>query len=99
MVDNINLNKVTPLLSSAERVKRVDRKHRDDQKPPFKGALKDEQKKKKKKKKKKGQTDNPSDTLNTEDSSRRRAREAKDDQKRANSLEPDKEKKIIDIRV
>ena len=53
MVDNINLNKTTPLLSSAERVKRVDRRQRDQQKPPFKDALEDEKKKKKKKKKKK----------------------------------------------
>ena len=99
MVDNINMNKITPLLSSAERVKRVDRKNRDDQKPPFKGALKDGQKKKKKKKKKKGESEIPAVTRNSGDSSPRRTRDLKDDQKRENSLEPDKEKKIIDIRV
>jgi hypothetical protein len=98
MVDNINLNKISPLLSSAERVKRVDRKHRDDQKPPFKSALKDE-KKKKKKKKKKRETEIPAETRNTGDSSPRRAPAVKKDQKRENSLEPDKDKKIIDIRV
>ncbi len=99
MVDNINMNKITPLLSSAERVKRVDRKNRDDQKPPFKGALKEEQKKKKKKKKKKDETEIPSETRNARASSRRRARAVKGDQKRENSLEPVKDKKIIDIRV
>ena len=98
MVDNINLNKISPLLSSAERVKRVDRKHRDDQKPPFKGALKDEQKKKKKKKKKSG-TEILSETRNNKESSPRRARAEKKDPKRENSMESDRGKKIIDIRV
>lgn len=98
MVDNINLNKITPLLSSAEPVKRVDRKHREDQKPPFKNALKDE-KKKKKKKKKKRQTEISTEIRNTGDSSSRRAGAVKKDQKRKNSSAPDKDKKIIDIRV
>ena len=98
MVDNINLNKISPLLSSAERVKRVDRKHRDDRKPPFKGALKDEQKKKKKKKKKIG-TEVLSETRNPGDRSPRRVRSENKDQKRENSITPDKNKRIIDIRV
>ena len=97
MVDNINLNKITPLLSSAERVKRVDRKQRDDQKPPFKSALNNEQKKKKKKKKR--ETEIPADTRNTGDSSPRRARAVKEDKKRRNSEKPDRDRKIIDIRV
>jgi hypothetical protein len=50
MVDNINLNKISPLLSSAERIKGVDRKSRNSQQSPFKGAQQDKQKKKKKKK-------------------------------------------------
>lgn len=50
MVDNINLNKISPLLSSTERIKGVDRKSRNSQQPPFKGAQQGKQKKKKKKK-------------------------------------------------
>ena len=49
MVDNIHLNKISPLLSSTERVKRVDRRPRDGQQPPFKGDPQAKQKKKKKK--------------------------------------------------
>ena len=56
MVDNINLNKITPLLSSAERIKRVDRKSRNSQQSPFKGAQQGKQKKKKKKKQRPGET-------------------------------------------
>ena len=97
MVDNIDLNKTTPLLSSTERVKRVDRKRRDDQKPPFNTALKDE--KKKKKKKKKRESEIPAETRNAGDSPPRRARAEKEDKKQGNKLKPDKDKKIIDIRV
>ena len=50
MVDNINLNKISPLLSSAERIKGVDRKSRHSQQSPFNGAQQGKQKKKKKKK-------------------------------------------------
>ena len=101
MVDNINLSKITPLLSSAERVKRVDRRQPDDQKPSFKNALKDKQKqkKKKKKKKKKGETDSLSADRDAKDSSSRPASAAEGEQNQENSLEPAKDKKIIDIRV
>jgi hypothetical protein len=50
MVDNINPNKLSPLLSATERIKRVDRQSRHSQQSPFKGAQQDKQKKKKKKK-------------------------------------------------
>ena len=58
MVDNINLNKISPLLSSTERIKGVDRKSRNSQQSPFKGAQQGKQKKKKKKKL--GPDENPS---------------------------------------
>ena len=45
-----NLNKILPSISSTERVKRMDRKRRDNQQNPFKEALKDKEKKKRKKK-------------------------------------------------
>ena len=48
MVDNIHFNKVSPLLSSTEKVKRVDQRPRDGQNLPFKGNQQDKQKKKKK---------------------------------------------------
>ena len=56
MVDNINLNKISPLLSSTERIKSVDRKSRNSQQSPFKGAQQGKQKKKKKKKQRPGET-------------------------------------------
>ena len=48
MVDN--LNKISPSISSAERVRRVGREQRDNQQNQFKEALKDKEKKKKKRK-------------------------------------------------
>lgn len=45
-----NLNKILPSISSTERVKRMDRKRRNNQQNPFKEALKDKEKKKRKKK-------------------------------------------------
>ena len=89
MVDNIKLNRISPLLSSAERVKRVDRRQRDHQQPPFKGALKDEDRKKKKKKK-------GEDGTLTESISARDSREPPEKEKEPASEQP---KKIIDIRV
>ena len=55
MVDNINLNKISPLLSSTERIKSVDRKSRKGQQSPFKGAQQGKQKKQKKRKQKPGE--------------------------------------------
>ena len=97
MVDNIDLNRVSPLLSSTERVKRVDRKQRDSQQPPYTDALKDEQKKKKKKKKKEdGAGEKP---VSTRDSLPPLAPEAKGDRKVKKKSDPEQVKKIIDIRV
>jgi hypothetical protein len=89
MVDNIKLNRISPLLSSAERVKRVDRRQREGQQPPFKGALKDEDRKKKKKKK-------DIDGTLTGNISARGSREPTEKEKEPASEQP---KKIIDIRV
>ncbi len=97
MVDNINLNRVSPLLSSTERVKRVDRKQRDSQQPPFKGALKDEQKKKKKKKKKEDGAGEK--TVSTRENSLPPVPEAKGGRNTKKKSDPEQVKKIIDIRV
>ena len=50
MVDNIHFDKISPLLSSTERIKRVDRRPRDDEQAPLKGNPQGKKKKKKKKK-------------------------------------------------
>ena len=98
MVDNINLNRISPLLSSAEHVKQVDRKQRDHQKPPFKGALKDGDKKKKKKKKK-GKAEAISEGISSGDGRGLTAHAVKGREKQKKESEPQQTKKIIDIRV
>ena len=97
MLDNINLNKISPLLSSAERVKSVDRRQRKNQQPPFNGALKGKQKKKKKKKE--GEDGSLSETISSKDGPQHFAPAAKRHQKKATELQADQTKKIIDIRV
>ena len=96
MVDNINLSKTSPLLSSTERAKSVDRRQRKDQKPPFKGALQDKQKRKKKKKE--GCDATLSESISFKDKPRPSARGPKGPKKEKES-QPDQSKKIIDIRV
>ena len=97
MVDNIKLNRISPLLSSAERVKRVDRRQRDHQQPPFKGALKDENRKKKKKKK--GEDGTLTESISARDSREPPAHEVKVRQKKEKEPASEQPKKIIDIRV
>jgi hypothetical protein len=97
MVDKINLNQTLPLLSSAERVKKVDRRRRNDRQPPFNDALKEKKKKKKKKK----------DSEKVDISAAAPIEESLGLQSAAgeNTVGPDKkpmkgrQKKIIDIRV
>ena len=98
MVDNINLNKISPLLSSTERVRRVDRRQRDEQQPPFKSALKDKEKKKKKKKKK-GENETHLDTRYAGDDPRRHVSAVDEDKKKEKKSESGQNKKIIDIRI
>ena len=97
MVDDIKLNRISPLLSSAERVKRVDRRQREQQQPPFKGALKDEEKKKKKKKKDEDQT--LTQSISARDSRKPPAREVKARLKKEKKPTSELPEKIIDIRV
>ena len=97
MVDNIHFNKISPLLASTEKVKRVDRRPRDSQNPPFKGNQQDKQKKKKKKHPEHGAT--RSEVTSAKQPSRQ--------SRPAAAHPPDKEtnpangpgKRIIDIRV
>jgi hypothetical protein len=97
MLDNINLNKISPLLSSAERVKSVDRRQRNNQQPFFKGALKGKQKKKKKKKE--GEDGIPSEPASSKDSPRYARPAVTDHQEKETDSQVSKHKKIIDIRV
>ncbi len=98
MVDNINLNEISPLLSSTERVKNVDRRQRKNQQPPFRGVLQDKQKKKKKKKKEGGEG-HSSETLTSRDYPHHRAGAAKGPQKKKTESRTGSNRKIIDIRV
>lgn len=97
MVDNINLNKISPLLSSTERIKSVNRKQRNDQQPLFKGALKGKQKRKKKKKE--GQDETLSENISAGDLPHNSTRAVERHQEKETESQPDKAKKIIDIRV
>lgn len=97
MVDNINLNKISPLLSSTERIKRVDRKSDNRQQPPFKGAQQGKQKKKKKKKE--GEDGILSEPGSSKDSPRYDRLAVTDHQEKETDPQASQSKKIIDIRV
>ncbi len=97
MVDNINLNKISPLLSSTERVKSVDRRQRHRQQTPFDSALPN--KKKKKKKKKEGEEGIRSDAIDSTDSPQHPARAITGHQQKESESPAVQTKKIIDIRV
>ena len=97
MVDNINLNKISPLLSSTERIKRVDRRPRNNQQSPFNGAQQGKQKKKKKKKR--GEDETPSEATSSRDNPRNTGLEATHHQEKETDSQSGQNKKIIDIRV
>lgn len=97
MVDNINLNQTSPLLSSTERIKSVDRKSRNSQQSPFKGAQQGKQKKKKKKKQ--GQDEIPSEATASRDSPRYARDRVADHPEKKLVSKAVRRKKIIDIRV
>ena len=97
MVDNINLNKISPLLSSTERIKRVDRKSDNSQQSPFKGAQQGKQKKKKKKKE--GEEGSLPEVTSSMDSPPYAELAVKRRQKKKADSKAGRSKKIIDIRV
>jgi hypothetical protein len=96
-VDNLNLNKISPLLSSAERVKRVDRRQRNSQQLPFKGPLQGKQKKKKKKKE--GPDGTLSEAISSRDSPRHPEHAVPRHQEKGTESKAGQSNKIIDIRV
>ena len=96
-MDNLNLNKISPLLSSTERIKRVDRRQRNRQQLPFKGTLQD--KKKKKKKKKEGQDGTLPEVISSRDNPRHPEQAVTLHQEKETESKSGQSKKIIDIRV
>ena len=97
MVDNINLNKISPLLSSTERVQNVDRRQRKNQQPPFKNVLQSKQKKKKKKKE--GEDGSLSKATASKGRPRYTRLEETDHPEKESDSQASQGKKIIDIRV
>ena len=97
MVDNLNLNKISPLLSSTERIKRVNRRQRNSQQLPFKGTLQGKQKKKKKKKE--GKDGTLPEVISSRDSPRLPEQAGTRHQEKETESKAGQSKKIIDIRV
>ncbi len=95
MVDDINFPKGLPPLTAAGRVKRVNSKKREDEKPPFEQFLDPEDQEDKKKKKKSDKIDLPgkAEKMKTQDSAESSSSNGPAE------AEDDSEKKIIDVRV
>ncbi len=95
MVDDINFPKGLPPLTAAGRVKRVNPKKREDEKPPFEQFLDPEDQEDKKKKKKSDKVDLPgkAEKMKTQDSAESSSSNGPAE------AEDDSEKKIIDVRV
>jgi hypothetical protein len=98
MVEDVNFPNRIPPVSAAGRVKKVNRKKREQEKPPFEKYLdaEDEKKKRKKKRKNESQSAEPSD--------KDPKGSTNDSVEPSNSSGPveaeeDTEKKIIDIRI
>lgn len=97
MVDNINLNRMIPSLSSAESVKPVERKRDHSRQTPFKETLKARKRKKKKKQAPEDskQSTQPADT-DPNGQSGDTARQGPEGIENPTEAQP---KKIIDIRI
>ncbi len=98
MVEDINFPKRLPPVSATGRVNKVDRKKREEEKPPFKKFLgpedqKDEKKKKKRKKANKAASPGKNKKLQAKNSAELL------DSTAPVETEEDSEKKIIDVHV
>ena len=98
MVDDINFPKGLPPLTAAGRVKRVNPKKRDDEKPPFEKFLEPEEQTDKKKKKKRRKSDKVDLLGKTEKMQNKNSTPSSSSDDLAEA-EADSEKKIIDVRV
>ena len=98
MVGDINFPKGLPPVSATNRVGRVKRKKRDEDKPPFEQLLDPEEQKGKKKKKDKKEA-GTGDIAVTTDSGPINKSSSLSDSKNPDETEADSEKKIIDVVV
>ncbi len=98
MVDDINFPKGLPPLTAAGRVKRVNPKKRDDEKPPFEKFLEPEEQTDKKKKKKRRKSDKVDLLGKAEKMQNKNSAQSSSSDDLAEA-EADSEKKIIDVRV
>ena len=98
MVDDINFPKGLPPLTAAGRVKRVNPKKREDEKPPFEKFLEPEEQTDKKKKRKKKKSDKV-DLLGKAEKRQNKNSAQSSSSDDLTEAETDSEKKIIDVRV
>ncbi|MDX1708855.1 MAG: hypothetical protein R3274_09665 [Desulfobacterales bacterium] len=99
MVDDIHFPKGLPPVSASGQVQRVNRKKRDDDKPPFEKYLKADDKKDKKKRRKKQKSDTVDVAGNAEKDQSARAAESSDPSDTAAQAPSNADQKIIDVRV
>jgi hypothetical protein len=98
MVDDINFPKGLPPVSSSGRVQKVNRKKREEEKPPFEKFLNQEDQKEKKKNKRKKVSD-PEDIPGKIEKQRARNYIESSCSTSAVEAEDDSEGKIIDVLV
>ena len=98
MVDDIHFPKSLLSVSATGQVQRVNRKKRDEEKPPFEKYLKPDDKKKKKKKRKKKKPDTVDVSAKPEKDKIQSSTESTNLDGDA-ELSEDSDQKIIDIRI
>ena len=98
MVDDIHFPKSLPSVSATGQVQRVNRKKRDEDKPPFEKYLEPDDKKDKKKKRKKKKPDTVDVAAQTEKGQTQSSTESANSDGDGEPSE-DSDQKIIDIRI
>jgi hypothetical protein len=98
MVDDIHFPKGLPPVSAPGQIQRVNRKKRDDDKPPFEKYLNPDDKKDKKKRRKKKKPDTVDVAGQAEKGQAQSSTESSALNDSAEAVE-DSEQKIIDVRV
>ena len=98
MVDDIHFPKGLPPVSASGQVQRVNRKKREDEKPPFEKYLNEEEQKKKKKRRRKKKSDTVDVGTKAEKPPTKNSTESTPS-KDTDETEDDCGQKIIDVRV
>ncbi len=98
MVDDIHFPKGLPSVPAAGQVQRVNRKKREDEKPPFEKFLDAQEQKDKKKRRRKKKTDSVEVSSQAEKHSTKNSTESKSADPAADA-EDNSDQKIIDVRV